>query len=85
MLGESRIIGNHKHSCELLDGGKIRYTVNREYGLRILKVPSSLSNLVIGCRKEDQVYNEGEVWTEKHIRYQCTDTGNPKVLGISFA
>ncbi|KAI6171406.1 hypothetical protein M3Y97_01041000 [Aphelenchoides bicaudatus] len=64
MLGESRIIGNHKHSCELLDGGKIRYTVN-----------------LLGCRKEDKMYSEGEIWTEKHIRYQCADTGNPVVLG----
>lgn len=36
MLGESRIIGNHKHSCELLDGGKIRYTVNCGVFLRFL-------------------------------------------------
>ncbi|KAI6188871.1 hypothetical protein M3Y98_00401000 [Aphelenchoides besseyi] len=66
MLGESRIIGNHKHNCELMEKGKIRYTVN-----------------MLGCHKEDNVFTEGQIWTDKHIRYQCTESGNPKVLGCT--
>ncbi|CAD5221979.1 unnamed protein product [Bursaphelenchus xylophilus] len=65
-LGESRIIGKHKHNCELMDGGKIRYTIN-----------------LLGCRKGDEVYSEGQIWTEKHVRYQCGDQGQTKVIGCS--
>lgn len=37
--------------------------------------------LVIGCKKDDEFFNEGQIWTEKHIRYQCTSDGTLKVLG----
>lgn len=30
-LGSSKIINNNKHNCELLDGGKIRYTINCKF------------------------------------------------------
>ncbi|KAE9554793.1 hypothetical protein FO519_001990 [Halicephalobus sp. NKZ332] len=35
----------------------------------------------LGCKKGDEIYNEGQVWTEKHIRYQCSETGVTRVLG----
>ncbi|KAH7731661.1 Protein Y37D8A.3 [Aphelenchoides avenae] len=63
MLGESRIIGNYKHNCEVMDKGKIRYTVH-----------------LVGCRKGEDVYHEGQIWTDKHIRYQCLN-GAAAVLG----
>uniref|UniRef100_A0A914C4U4 Abnormal cell migration protein 18-like fibronectin type I domain-containing protein n=1 Tax=Acrobeloides nanus TaxID=290746 RepID=A0A914C4U4_9BILA len=63
-LGESVVIGQHRHTCEILAKGKVRYTVN-----------------VLGCRRDQEVYSEGQIWTDKHIRYQCTETGTTKVLG----
>uniref|UniRef100_A0A1I7Z5E1 Abnormal cell migration protein 18-like fibronectin type I domain-containing protein n=1 Tax=Steinernema glaseri TaxID=37863 RepID=A0A1I7Z5E1_9BILA len=36
---------------------------------------------LIGCRKEDEIFNEGQIWTDKHIRYQCLGEGALKVLG----
>uniref|UniRef100_A0AC34PWF3 Uncharacterized protein n=1 Tax=Panagrolaimus sp. JU765 TaxID=591449 RepID=A0AC34PWF3_9BILA len=64
LLGKSIIIGKERHSCEYMQNGKIRYTVN-----------------ALGCKKDDEIYNEGQIWTEKHIRYQCSETGVIRVLG----
>ncbi|VDM42414.1 unnamed protein product [Toxocara canis] len=36
---------------------------------------------LVGCKKDDEFFNEGQVWTEKHIRYQCTSDGTLRVLG----
>ena len=49
-------------------------------------VPYLNSNFIVslaalGCKKGDQIYSEGQVWTEKHIRYQCSETSVIKVLG----
>lgn len=78
ILGQSRVIDNHKHSCDVEDG-KIRYTVNRTSEQK--ELISSICCLVIGCHRGDEAFIEGQIWTDKHIRYQCTDSGNPRVLG----
>ncbi|TKR75923.1 hypothetical protein L596_017144 [Steinernema carpocapsae] len=36
---------------------------------------------LIGCRKGNEIFNEGQIWTDKHIRYQCLGDGALKVLG----
>lgn len=77
---ESRIINNQKHSCESLDGGKIRYMIHCKlyYFLTLNLI------LVLGCRKDNNVFGRGQVWTDAHIRYQCTNEGTTKVLGEKF-
>uniref|UniRef100_A0A914LVD0 Abnormal cell migration protein 18-like fibronectin type I domain-containing protein n=2 Tax=Meloidogyne TaxID=189290 RepID=A0A914LVD0_MELIC len=66
LLGESRIISDRRHSCELTENGKIRYVIN-----------------FIGCFNSNgsAEYKPGQIWTEKHIRYQCSREGMTKVLG----
>uniref|UniRef100_A0A7E4VA34 Beta_helix domain-containing protein n=1 Tax=Panagrellus redivivus TaxID=6233 RepID=A0A7E4VA34_PANRE len=64
LLGQSVIIGRQKHTCEVMNQGRIRYVVN-----------------ALGCKKGDEIYGEGQIWTEKHIRYQCTESGLVNVLG----
>ncbi|MFH4979577.1 hypothetical protein AB6A40_006286 [Gnathostoma spinigerum] len=34
-----------------------------------------------GCRKGNQFFNEGQIWTDRHIRYQCSNDGTLKVQG----
>ncbi|VDN41554.1 unnamed protein product [Gongylonema pulchrum] len=36
---------------------------------------------VVGCKKDNEFYNEGQIWTTEHIRYQCTVEGIIRVLG----
>lgn len=36
---------------------------------------------VIGCKKDNEFFNEGQIWTSEHIRYQCTSYGIVRVLG----
>lgn len=64
VLGESRIVGNQKHSCEIVEGHKIRYIIN-----------------MLGCQRGKQMYREGQVWTDKHIKYQCMEDSTAKALG----
>uniref|UniRef100_A0A914LUD8 Abnormal cell migration protein 18-like fibronectin type I domain-containing protein n=1 Tax=Meloidogyne incognita TaxID=6306 RepID=A0A914LUD8_MELIC len=66
LLGESRIISDRRHSCELTENGKIRYIIN-----------------FIGCFNSNgsAEYKPGQIWTEKHIRYQCSREGMTRVLG----
>ncbi|KAI1725314.1 hypothetical protein DdX_01970 [Ditylenchus destructor] len=66
VLGESRIIGNHKHSCEVVEGHKIRYIIN-----------------MLGCQKGNQMYREGQTWTDKHIKYQCMEDSTTRALGCN--
>uniref|UniRef100_A0A914YI72 Abnormal cell migration protein 18-like fibronectin type I domain-containing protein n=1 Tax=Panagrolaimus superbus TaxID=310955 RepID=A0A914YI72_9BILA len=35
----------------------------------------------LGCRKGEEIYSEGQIWTDKHIRYQCVESGVTRVLG----
>ncbi|CAJ0943042.1 unnamed protein product, partial [Mesorhabditis belari] len=36
---------------------------------------------VIGCVREDEVYNINQVFTDRHVRYQCMQDGTLQVLG----
>ncbi|VDN89669.1 unnamed protein product [Brugia pahangi] len=36
---------------------------------------------LIGCKKDNEFFNEGQIWTSEHIRYQCTSYGIVRVLG----
>ncbi|KAF8359469.1 hypothetical protein PRIPAC_94464 [Pristionchus pacificus] len=36
---------------------------------------------VVGCVKDDRVFNVGQVFTDKHIRYQCQLDGTLNVMG----
>ncbi|VDO25133.1 unnamed protein product [Onchocerca flexuosa] len=36
---------------------------------------------LIGCKKDNEFFNEGQIWTTEHIRYQCTSYGIVRVLG----
>ncbi|VDN53882.1 unnamed protein product [Dracunculus medinensis] len=42
---------------------------------------ASLTSNVVGCKKGSNYFNEGQIWTEKHVRYQCVSDGVLKVLG----
>uniref|UniRef100_A0AC35EZF8 Uncharacterized protein n=1 Tax=Panagrolaimus sp. PS1159 TaxID=55785 RepID=A0AC35EZF8_9BILA len=35
----------------------------------------------LGCKKGEEIYSEGQIWTDKHIRYQCVESGVTRVLG----
>uniref|UniRef100_A0A915D277 Abnormal cell migration protein 18-like fibronectin type I domain-containing protein n=1 Tax=Ditylenchus dipsaci TaxID=166011 RepID=A0A915D277_9BILA len=53
--------------CELMDNGKIRYTIN-----------------LLGCRKGNEMYGEGQIWTDKHIRYQCSNQGTTRRIFVDL-
>uniref|UniRef100_A0A915PH74 Hsp70-interacting protein N-terminal domain-containing protein n=1 Tax=Setaria digitata TaxID=48799 RepID=A0A915PH74_9BILA len=66
-VGTERILDHYLHKCELLDQGRVRYTANQL--------------AVVGCKKDNEFFNEGQIWTSEHIRYQCTSYGIVRVLG----
>jgi len=39
---------------------------------------------VIGCRNGSEEFRPGQIWTDQHIRYQCSPEGETKVLGAVF-
>uniref|UniRef100_A0A183C9Q2 ZP domain-containing protein n=1 Tax=Globodera pallida TaxID=36090 RepID=A0A183C9Q2_GLOPA len=67
LLGESRLIGTKRHSCEITESGKIRYVI------RILGCQ--------GQNGSEEDLKPGQTWVDKHIRYHCTEEGEKKVLG----
>uniref|UniRef100_A0A914H1C0 Abnormal cell migration protein 18-like fibronectin type I domain-containing protein n=1 Tax=Globodera rostochiensis TaxID=31243 RepID=A0A914H1C0_GLORO len=67
LLGESRLIGTKRHSCEITESGKIRYVI------RILGCQ--------GQNGSEEDLKPGQTWVDKHIRYYCTEEGEKKVLG----
>uniref|UniRef100_A0A9J2PW63 Abnormal cell migration protein 18-like fibronectin type I domain-containing protein n=1 Tax=Ascaris lumbricoides TaxID=6252 RepID=A0A9J2PW63_ASCLU len=71
-----------QNTDEIIPLGSVRVIAHYRHNCELLsqgKVRYSVN--LIGCKKDDEFFNEGQIWTEKHIRYQCTSDGTLKVLG----
>ncbi|MCP9259334.1 hypothetical protein DINM_002287 [Dirofilaria immitis] len=83
-IGTERILDHYLHKCELLDRGRVRYTANciiPSFYRRNHRGCFDFNFTVIGCKKDNEFFNEGQIWTSEHIRYQCTSHGIVRVLG----
>uniref|UniRef100_A0AC35TRL6 EH domain-containing protein n=1 Tax=Rhabditophanes sp. KR3021 TaxID=114890 RepID=A0AC35TRL6_9BILA len=39
------------------------------------------TSVMVGCERDGEIYKEGDIFSDKHIRFMCNSDGSSKVLG----